>query len=105
MLRTEPATNTVVVGTREQLLRRRARLRDVGWLAPEPARAAAEGWSLQVRAHHAPVAVTGITAAPGSDGELLDVDLAPPGEALPPGQTGVLYAGERALGAGLLAPA
>jgi tRNA U34 2-thiouridine synthase MnmA/TrmU len=54
-----------------------------------------------VRAHHVPIAVTGVAAADATDA--FDVDLAPPGEAITPGQTGVLYAGERVVGSGLLA--
>jgi len=101
VLRTEPAANAVVVGTRAQLLQRSARLRQVEWLAAERAAGAAGGWSLQVRAHHVPVAVTGVAAADATDA--VDVALAPPGEAISPGQTGVLYAGERVVGSGLLA--
>ena len=92
VLRTEPAANAVVVGTRAQLLQRSARLRQVEWLAEERGAGAAEGWSLQVRAHHVPVAVTGVAAGDAADA--VDVAHAPPG-----------YAGERVVGSGLLAPA
>ncbi len=104
VLRTEPESNTVVVGTREQLLRRRGRLRDVEWLAPaEATRAAAGALALQVRAHHAPAAVTELATRPAPAGDEVDFTLAPPGESLTPGQTGVLYAGERVVASGLLA--
>jgi tRNA-specific 2-thiouridylase len=105
VLRTDPATNTVVVGTREELLQTSCRLRDVEWLAPEAESGAraAEGWSLQVRAHHAPIGVTAVTPVAGELGAVVDVALAPPGEAITPGQTGVLYAGERVVGSGRIA--
>jgi tRNA-specific 2-thiouridylase len=105
VLRTDPATNTVVVGTREELLQTSCRLRDVEWLAPEAESGAraAEGWSLQVRAHHAPIGVTAVTPVAGELGAVVDVALAPPGEAITPGQAGVLYASERVVGSGRLA--
>jgi tRNA-specific 2-thiouridylase len=96
---TDPGTNTVVVGSREELLRRRGRLLDVLWRAPRPQDDAPLRAELQVRAHHRPV---GVTARPAADGTV-DLELDPPGEALTPGQIGVLYEGDRVLGAGVLA--
>jgi tRNA-specific 2-thiouridylase len=99
VVRTDPASNTVVVGAKAELLQRRCRLRAARWFA------AASGpggeRSLQVRAHHDPVALENF--APGA-GEV-ELDLAPPGEAITPGQIGVVYERERVLGAGLLAVA
>jgi tRNA-uridine 2-sulfurtransferase len=98
VVRADPASNTVVVGERRELLQPRCRLRDARWFA---AVAGVGGLALQVRAHHEPVAIAGLELG-GADATLA---LEPPGEAITPGQIGVVYAGDRVVGAGRLAPA
>jgi tRNA-specific 2-thiouridylase len=93
---TDAATNTVVVGERRELLRQRCRLRDARWFASVAGDGG--GRSLQVRAHHEPVGLAGLALVDGG----AELTIAPPGEAITPGQIGVVYEGERVLGAGLL---
>lgn len=97
VVRTDAGANAVVVGERHELLRERCRLRDARWLAPIEGR---RGLALQVRAHHDPVAIAGLVRDAGA----AILTLAPPGEAITPGQIGVVYDGDRVLGAGTLAP-
>jgi tRNA-specific 2-thiouridylase len=98
VLAVDPARNLVEVGTREQLLGVRARLDPARWWMGPPRDGETIAARLQVRAHHRPVAATARVA----DGGAIDVDLAPPGEAITPGQLGVLYDGDRVIAAGTL---
>jgi len=102
----DPGTNTVVVGTREETRRVRATLARPNWLAPRPASDRELRIGLQVRAHHAPVAATARTgperASDAGATDRIDLALDPPGETLTPGQLGVLYEGDRVVAGGTL---
>lgn len=100
VLATDPARAEVVVGSREELLQRQARLRDVNVLASAAELAPGRPLLLQVRAHQRPVAAR---IAAEAAGDALDVALEAPGCELTPGQLAVLYAGERVVAAGALA--
>jgi tRNA-specific 2-thiouridylase len=92
----EPATNTIVVGGPEALLKSTCRLEEVNWiegdLPAEPLRAMGKP---RYRAHEVPCTVR-------RDGAGLQVDFDEPQKALTPGQALVLYDGEYVLGGGTI---
>ena len=91
-----PAERAVVVGPREELLGRGLVARGVNWLGEAPAVGAAV--RVQVR-HRAPAAAAELVRVDGGEIELaLDEPLA----AITPGQSVVLYEGERVLGGGII---
>jgi tRNA-specific 2-thiouridylase len=93
----DPATNTVRVGGREQLLRSSCRLEDVRYVAGHvpPAAFAA---SVKVRSH-APLAAAVVTPI----GDQARVDFNEPQRALAPGQAAVFYDADRVIGGGPIA--
>jgi tRNA-specific 2-thiouridylase len=94
----DPATNTVVVGSAEELLRSSCTLEAVNWMcgAPpgpeQPLRALAKA---RYRAHEVGCSVW-------SQGEALRVEFDEPQRAITPGQALVLYDGEYVLGGGTI---
>jgi tRNA-uridine 2-sulfurtransferase len=93
----DPATNTVRVGGRDQLLRSSCRLEDVRYVAghiPPGAFAA----SVKVRSH-APLATAIVTPL----GDQARIDFDQPQRALAPGQAAVFYDGNRVIGGGPIA--
>jgi tRNA-uridine 2-sulfurtransferase len=92
----EPATNTVVVGDAQALLKSSCRLEDVNWiegpLPVEPLRAMGKA---RYRSREVSCTVRG-------DGDGLIVDFDEPQRALTPGQALVLYDAEYVLGGGTL---
>ncbi len=86
--------NRIVVGSREQALRRRLTLRNVNWLAEAPAGSRAA--HVQVRSRHAAQPAT-VTPAPRGGAA---VEFAEPVLAPSPGQAAVFYDGDRVLGGG-----
>jgi tRNA-specific 2-thiouridylase len=95
----EPETRTVVIGTQDDLLGRRVTLADARWLTAEPLPPGAE-CRVQIR-YRAP-AVLAHVAALASGGERVELELAEPVRAITPGQSGVLYDGDRVLGGGII---
>lgn len=93
VLEVRPATREVVVGTAEELLSRAVELGEVNWLAP-PAQAGEEV-EVQLRHRARPV-----PARIGETGPTLRLRLAEPQRAVTPGQSGVLFRGQRMLGGG-----
>jgi tRNA-uridine 2-sulfurtransferase len=93
----DPATNTVRVGGRAQLLRSSCRLEDVRYVAGHvpPAAFAA---SVKVRSH-APLAAAVVTPI----GDQARIDFDEPQRALAPGQAAVFYDGDRVIGGGPIA--
>jgi tRNA-specific 2-thiouridylase len=93
----DPATNTVRVGGRDQLLRSSCRLEDVRYVAGHvpPAAFAA---SVKVRSHAPPAAAV---VTPIGDQARIDFD--EPQRALAPGQAAVFYDGDRVIGGGPIA--
>jgi tRNA-uridine 2-sulfurtransferase len=94
VLGTRPATNEVVVGTHDELYRTEAVLGDLNWLQ-EPPR---PGERLLVQLRHRAAAVD---AEVDSADELhVALRLLEPQRAVTPGQSGVLYRGDRLVGGG-----
>ena len=92
-----PVTNTVTVGTAEDLAVTGLTGGHVRWCGPEgPAEFAC---TAQLRAHGEPVpALAGFDAATGA----VDVRLAEPASGIAPGQTAVLYDGTRVIGSSII---
>lgn len=97
VLGVRPATNQVVVGSNEDLLEDRVRLRDLNWIAPAPV----VGERLRIQLRH---------RAPDVEAEIIEADtfgvelrLARPQRAVTPGQSGALFRGDRLLGGGRIA--
>ena len=94
----EPDTRTVVIGTADQLDGRAVALAELNWLADPPA--VGDECLVQVR-YRAP-AVPARVVARGGDGDTLQLELTHPARAITPGQSGVLYEGDRLLGGGII---
>ncbi|HEX7344723.1 MAG TPA: tRNA 2-thiouridine(34) synthase MnmA [bacterium] len=93
VLRTEPATNRVVIGKRERLLGSAFRVDQVNWLTDSPLHAISA--QIQIR-YHSP-AVSG-RISPCNDGA--DIHLNEPVEAITPGQSAAFFDGNRLIGGG-----
>jgi len=93
-----PATREVVIGPRAELLGRGVIARDLNWLVDAPP---AVGAHVQVQVRHrAPAAPAEIVRL--DDGEI-ELALDEPVAAITPGQSLVLFDGDRVLGGGLIA--
>ena len=92
-----PESREVVVGTSDELAARRVRLEEVNWLA-DPL-GPGERCAVQLR-YRSPALPAEVREA-GPAGVALD--LLEPAWAVAPGQSGVLYDGDRVLGGGLIA--
>ena len=93
-----PDTRDVVIGPRPELLGRGVIAREVNWLVDAPP---AVGAHVQVQVRHrAPAAPAEILRADGAEIELA---LDEPVAAITPGQSLVMFDGERVLGGGLIA--
>jgi len=92
-----PESREVVVGPAEQLDARSLALGEVNWLAErlEPG----ERCEVQIRYRAQPVGAVVRSVGPGT----LELDLLEPARAVAPGQSGVLYRGDRVLGGGIIA--
>ncbi|MEO5580551.1 MAG: aminomethyltransferase beta-barrel domain-containing protein, partial [Gemmatimonadaceae bacterium] len=91
-----PAERVVVVGPREELLGRGIIAREVNWLADEPACGSAV--SVRIR-HRAPLASGELIRSEAGE---IEIALDEPVSAISPGQSVVLYDGERVLGGGFI---
>lgn len=95
VISTEPATQTVVVGNGEGLMRRRMRVRDLNWISidgpAEPIRA-----MVRIRNRHVPSAATVYPGAAGTAEVVFDT----PQRAITPGQGAVLYQDDLVLAGG-----
>jgi len=92
----QPAGRTVVIGPRAELLGRGIVAREVNWLA-EPRQV---GDRVQIRVRHrAPLAAAEIVRL---DDDEIELALDEPVSAITPGQSLVLYDGERVLGGGFI---
>jgi tRNA-specific 2-thiouridylase len=98
VLEIRPETREVVVGTREELLRTEARVADVNWLTEPPE--AGKQVLAQLRHRARAVAATVAEAAPA-----LSLRLAEPHPAVTPGQSAVVFDGDRVLGGGRIVSA
>ncbi len=93
VLRTDPGTNTVTVGSRERLAARDLELR------PYTLKESVEGVQLEVRVRYRGRALRG-QARPTAHG--LRVTLDDPADGVAPGQTAALYRDGRLIGAGII---
>jgi tRNA-specific 2-thiouridylase len=91
-----PSDRAVVIGTADELFGHQVELNEVNWLA-EPL---AEGDACQIQVRYRTTAVPARIARLAGDSLVLD--LVEPVRAITPGQSGVLYDGERLLGGGLI---
>lgn len=92
----DPETRAVVIGPREELLGRGVIAREMNWLAEAPR--VGESVSVRVR-HRAPLARGEVIR---HDKDEIEIALDEPVSAITPGQSIVLYDGERVLGGGFI---
>jgi len=92
----EPATRAVVIGTRDELLGRGIVAREVNWLGAMPV----IGAEVSVQIRHRARAVPGVIVRIADDE--VEVALDEPASAISPGQSMVLYQGDRVLGGGVI---
>jgi tRNA-specific 2-thiouridylase len=92
-----PEDRRVVVGTEDELYATELGLEDLNWL--EPPLAPGDACEVQVR-YRAPAVPARIKTA---EAATLTLQLLAPARAVTPGQSGVLYAGDRLLGGGIIA--
>lgn len=96
VIATEPATQKVVVGRNEDLLRSKLVAKDINWVSigpiQEPRRA-----QVKIRNKHVPSAAT---LMPTGDPHRVDVHFDDPQRAVTPGQAAVFYDGDLVLGGG-----
>jgi tRNA-uridine 2-sulfurtransferase len=96
----DASSNTVVVGTRRELGRRRVRADRCAWVSGEPP-AAGRQCQVQLRAHGTAHEALIVSATPAA----VEVHLAEPAAQVAPGQSLVLYDGDEVLGGGIIAEA
>jgi tRNA-specific 2-thiouridylase len=98
VLAIEPDECAVVVGTAEELFGHHVRLTGVNWLVdPLP-----DGEDCEVQVRYRARAVPARIRTVSNGGSSVELDLVEPVRAITPGQSGVLYAGERVLGGGII---
>jgi tRNA-specific 2-thiouridylase len=93
-----PEDRALVVGTAAELLSRQVNLSEVNWLAP--ALQPGDDCDIQVRYRARPASAR-VTEAASTDGRLT-LELSEPVRAITPGQSGVLYHGDRLIGGGII---
>jgi tRNA-specific 2-thiouridylase len=93
----EPATRAVVIGTRDHLLGRGVAAREVNWLSDSPPTV---GTEVAVQIRHRARAVAGVVVQ--VDESEVEIALDEPASAISPGQSVVLYDGDRVLGGGVI---
>jgi tRNA-specific 2-thiouridylase len=93
-----PEERTVVVGTADQLLGNRVDLADVNWLAPTLQPGDDCDVQVRYRARPTPARVAETAVAD----RRLTLELCEPVRAITPGQSGVLYQGDRLIGGGVI---
>jgi len=91
-----PDDRAVVIGTREELLGNGLTAREINWLASPPS--AGDRVSIRVR-HRSPLASAQIMQI---NGDSIELALDEPISAITPGQSLVLYDGQRVLGGGVI---
>jgi len=98
VLRIDPATATVVVGTQEETFRRSCIVQNVNWISVPcpsgPIRA-----SVRIRYTHAGAAAR---VEPLSGGDAVTITFDEPQSAITPGQSAVFYEGDMVLGGGII---
>ena len=92
----DPATRSVVIGPRESLLGSGVIARELNWLAERPG----IGGKLRLQVRHRAAAVPAEVIR--LEGDEIELALDEPAAAITPGQSLVLYDGERVLGGGVI---
>jgi tRNA-specific 2-thiouridylase len=92
-----PADRAVVIGPRDELLGRGIIARELNWLVESAPEVGAQV-SVQIRHHAAPAAAELVRV----EGDEIELALDEPVSAITPGQSLVLYDGERVLGGGVI---
>jgi tRNA-specific 2-thiouridylase len=92
----DPDNNTVTIGQREDLLRWKIEVRDLNWMGLAPQTEPFEAM-VKIRYHHKPV-----VARCEPNGDLMQVVFFSPQEAVAPGQSAVLYDGDKILAGGII---
>lgn len=92
----DPTERAVVIGTADELYGDRATLSEINWLAHPLGVGATCEIQIRYRAAAVPAKIIEI------DGESVHLELAEAARAITPGQSGVLYDGERLLGGGII---
>jgi tRNA-specific 2-thiouridylase len=99
VIQTDPASQRVVVGRNDDLLRESLIARDLNWVStaypPAPVRA-----EVKIRHRHIPASAT-LVPVPG--GDRVEVRFDEPQRAVTPGQGAVFYQGDLVLGGGWIA--
>lgn len=96
--RIDPETNQVHVGTREQASARQLVMENCNWFIP-PAHLPSSGLKVQIRYNHL---AQEAQVFPREDGSTR-VEFSDPQHAVTPGQSAVVYQGDRVLGGGIIA--
>jgi tRNA-specific 2-thiouridylase len=91
-----PESRAVVIGPRDELLGRGVVAREVNWLVDAPS----AGAEVQIQVRHRARPARGTLLR--VDGEEVEIALDEPVSAITPGQSLVLYDGERVLGGGVI---
>jgi tRNA-specific 2-thiouridylase len=91
-----PEDRAVVIGPREELMGRGVIAREVNWLSDTPA----EGTQVTVRVRHRAALAAGELIR--ISGDEIEIALDEPVSAIAPGQSIVLYEGDRVLGGGFI---
>ena len=98
VVKTEPASGTVVLGTREECGETTMRFEEANWIGFDPPSSGEFRADVQVRYHHTAAPAT--IALSGSDAEVVFDE---PQFSLAPGQGGACYLGDRLIGGGWIA--
>jgi tRNA-specific 2-thiouridylase len=96
VIATEPATQRVIVGRNDDLLRSTLIAKDVNWISIPPLRRAMRA-QVKIRNKHLPAPAT---IYPAEDGARAEVRFDEPQRAITPGQAAVFYDGDLVLGGG-----
>lgn len=96
VISTQPATQTVVVGSGDGLMRRRMRVKDLNWISIEAPTAEIRAM-VRIRNRHVPSAAT---VYPGGEDGVVEVVFDAPQRAITPGQGAVLYSEDLVLAGG-----
>jgi tRNA-specific 2-thiouridylase len=97
VLEIRPETREVVVGPKDALAATAVEIGDLNWLCPPPA--PGESVRVQLR-HRAPAASTTVLPRESGRGDVLRLGFHEPQGAVTPGQSAVVFRGDRVLGGG-----